>query len=250
MNGIKRQSSSSDAIVNNPLASSGMSAWYEALKKSYTRNYVYSEEPVFVHMSNIKRSGDVSMHSLHFQDFLEDDCRFLEFLLAMNDNFLMGDIKSDPNAKLCWSMPKTKEHFYLHGKFYIASAPIQVTRFPAPKVVNNDILAADYWEAERLRQWQKLDSPTRAMFTWPPRRETPKAAKIAFSCTSLEDMTSNSTARKPGSVQVAHDIAMDNFCLLIFKISAVEHFQYSNFPPQRNMYTIQGGDCTASEANP
>lgn len=45
MNGIKRQSSSSDAVVNNPLASSGMSAWYEALKKSYTRNYVYSEEP-------------------------------------------------------------------------------------------------------------------------------------------------------------------------------------------------------------
>ena len=57
---------------------------------------------VFVHMSNIKRSGDVSMHSLHFQDFLEDDCRFLEFLLAMNDNSLMGDIKSDPNVKLCW----------------------------------------------------------------------------------------------------------------------------------------------------
>lgn len=57
---------------------------------------------VFVHMSNIRRSGDVSMHSLPFQDFLEDDCRFLLFLLAMNDNLLMGDIKSDPNVKLCW----------------------------------------------------------------------------------------------------------------------------------------------------
>jgi hypothetical protein len=53
-------------------------------------------------MSNIRRSGDASMHSLHFQDFLEDDCRFLMFLLAMNDNLLMGDIKSDPNVKLCW----------------------------------------------------------------------------------------------------------------------------------------------------
>jgi hypothetical protein len=53
-------------------------------------------------MSNIRRSGDVSMHSLPFQDFLEDDCRFLLFLLAMNDNLLMGDIKSDPTVKLCW----------------------------------------------------------------------------------------------------------------------------------------------------
>ena len=53
-------------------------------------------------MSNIKRSGDASMHCLQFLSFLEDDPRFLQFPLAMNDNLLMGDIKSDPNANLSW----------------------------------------------------------------------------------------------------------------------------------------------------
>jgi len=233
------------------MASSGMTTWYERLRKSYTRNFVYSEEPVFVHMSNIRRSGDVSMHSLHFQEFLEDDCRFLMFLLAMNDNLLMGDIKSDPNVKLCWNMARTKEHFYLQGKFYIASAPIQVTRFPAPKIVDNDQSAADYWEAERCKQWRQLDKRTRAMFTWPASREAPKSDKIAFSCTSLDAMPASSTATgRPDPSRIVHDIAMDNFCLLIFKITAVEHFDYSAFPAQRTLYTLQGAECQVVEANP
>ncbi|KAI9280943.1 hypothetical protein BC943DRAFT_330164 [Umbelopsis sp. AD052] len=235
MNGVKRQSSSSDTWLTNPKASAGMAAWFERLKKSYTRNFVYSEEPVFVHMSNIRRSGDVSMHSLPFQDFLEDDCRFLLFLLAMNDNLLMGDIKSDPNVKLCWNMPKTKEHFYLKGKFYIASAPIQVTRFPPPKIVDSDVCAVDYWEAERSKQWKQLDKRTRATFTWPASREAPKSDNIAFSCLSLDALPSEPVKGKPEPLKIVHDIAMDNFCLLIFKISAVEHFDYSMFPAKRTV---------------
>lgn len=56
----------------------------------------------YVSMCNIKRSGDISMHCLQFRGFLKDDARFLKFTLAMNDNILMGDIKSDPNAKISW----------------------------------------------------------------------------------------------------------------------------------------------------
>lgn len=53
-------------------------------------------------MCNMKRSGDISMHCLPFRGFLKDDTRFLKFSLAMNDNILMGDIKSNPNAKISW----------------------------------------------------------------------------------------------------------------------------------------------------
>lgn len=45
MNGLKRSSSSSETWLTNPSTSAGMTAWYERLKKSYTRNFVYSEEP-------------------------------------------------------------------------------------------------------------------------------------------------------------------------------------------------------------
>ncbi|KAI7885854.1 hypothetical protein K492DRAFT_123235 [Lichtheimia hyalospora FSU 10163] len=166
-------------------------------------------------MSNIKRSGDASMHCLQFLSFLEDDPRFLVFPLAMNDNLLMGDIKSDPNANLCWMMPKSKEHYKLVGKFYIASAPIQVTRFPPPKIPASDLPAAEFWELERRKHWKAMDDKTRATYTWPSHGESPKADRIAFS--------------------LIHDIAMDNFCLLAFKISEVEYYDHSSFPQRRTV---------------
>ncbi|KAG0193962.1 Peptide-N(4)-(N-acetyl-beta- glucosaminyl)asparagine amidase [Apophysomyces sp. BC1034] len=198
-------------------------------------------------MSNIKRSGDVSMHCLHFQAFLEDDLRFFEFLLAMNDNHLMGDVKSDPNAQICWTMPKSKEYYKFKGKFYIASAPIQVTRFPPPKLPSSDLPPAEYWEAERKRQWRNLSDQVRATYTWPSCGDIPKSDSISFSCRSLQCMTEpnvssgffRTNSGRPstdGALQVVHDIAMDNFCLLVYKVTAVEHFNYGVFPPKRTFY--------------
>lgn len=133
-------------------------------------------------------------------------------------------------------MPKTKEYYVFKGKFYIASSPIQVTRFPPPKIIDDDTTSAhDYWEDQRIQQWNELDAPSRAMFTWPSRAETPKAADVAFSCQSL------STHDKT----LVHDIAMDNFCLLVFKVTDVEHFDYSVFPPKRLVclfYSVRKAD--------
>ncbi|GAA5809672.1 hypothetical protein MFLAVUS_003084 [Mucor flavus] len=181
---------------------------------------------IYLPMCNMKRSGDISMHCLSFHGFLKDDNRFFKFIVAMNDHILMGDIKSNPNAKVNWSMPNTKEYYNFKGKFYIASAPIQVTRFPPPKIMDDDCTAQEYWEEQRIQQWQELDQKTRAVFTWPSRAEVPKANNIAFSCQSLNDDTS-----------IIHDIAMDNFCLLVYKVTDVEYFDYSCYPPKRRFYT-------------
>ncbi|KAI9009401.1 hypothetical protein CLU79DRAFT_710962 [Phycomyces nitens] len=168
-------------------------------------------------MANIKRSGETSMHSLAFQSFVDEDARFLTFLLAMNNNSLMGDIRSDPQAKLCWMMPKSSEQYHFSGKFYIASSPTQVTRFPPPRV-SEQLPAAVYWETERRRQWSLMSNKTRASYTWPSQGETPKIGVAG----TPEEM-----------IKVVHDIAMDNFCLLVYKITRVDHLDYSVFPPKR-----------------
>lgn len=167
-------------------------------------------------MCNIKRSGEISMHNLKFNEML--DKGFLQFTFAMNDHILMGDIKSNPNAKINWTLTKTKEYYNFKGKFYIASAPIQVTRFPPPSTIHT----IDGWEQERLRQWKALDRETRATFTWPSRGEIPQSLPVSFSCSSLTTDPS-----------VVHDIALDNFCLLIYKVTDVEYFNYATFPPKR-----------------
>ncbi|CDH48695.1 hypothetical protein RO3G_13018 [Lichtheimia corymbifera JMRC:FSU:9682] len=257
------------------LASATPPPWFPMLKKSYTKNFLYAEDPVFLTMSNIKRSGDASMHCLQFLSFLDDDPRFLVFPLAMNDNLLMGDIKSDPNANLCWMMPKSKEYYKLVGKFYIASAPIQVTRFPPPKIPASDLPAAEFWELERRKHWKAMDDKTRATYTWPSRGEAPKADRIAFSCQSLDCLieqegtaargglfslrrnntapaSSSTTSPSTDQKQVIHDIAMDNFCLLAYKISEVEYYDHSSFPQRRTIYTysLKDNRWISKDANP
>lgn len=139
-------------------------------------------------------------------------------------------------------MPKTKEYFNFKGRFYIASAPIQVTRFPPPKITDDDEPASDFWEEQRLLQWKELDPKSRAIFTWPSRGDIPKASDVAFTCQSL----------KQNDTTVVHDIAMDNFCLLVYKVTDVEHFDYTSFPPKRTVYqlNIKENTWNIQAANP
>ena len=57
---------------------------------------------VYVQMTNLRRNGEPSLHNIRFQDFVKNDSRHLLFLMAFNDNQLHGDVKSNPNAQLCW----------------------------------------------------------------------------------------------------------------------------------------------------
>lgn len=148
-------------------------------------------------------------------------------------------------------MPKSKEYYKLTGRFYIASAPIQVTRFPPPKIPASELPAADFWENERTKQWKSLNSKMRAVFTWPSRGEVPRSDRIAFSCQSLDvtvqkqfsssnlagraSSSADEGSSKTDQLQVVHDIAMDNFCLLVYKINEVEYFDHSSFPPRRTV---------------
>lgn len=157
-------------------------------------------------------------------------------------------------------MPKSKEYYKLKGKFYIASAPIQVTRFPPPKIPSSDLPAAEFWELERRKHWKAMDDKTRATYTWPSHGEAPKADRIAFSCQSLECLieqeatsrgglfslkrSNTATASSTDQKQVIHDIAMDNFCLLAYKISEVEYYDYSSFPQRRMVKSFRIMLCT------
>ncbi|KAL1924857.1 uncharacterized protein VTP21DRAFT_4511 [Calcarisporiella thermophila] len=223
--------------------------WQKLLHQSFLRNYANEDETAYIQMSNIKRSGDVSMHSIVFQDFLKDDSRYLLFQLAVNDSHLMCDLKSTAKAELCWAMPKSKEHFYFSGRFYIASAPVQVTRYPPPRIISDlQEHSEDYWERERLRQWQRLNSRLRSRFTWPSSGDAPRNDK-AFACLHLDALSNDypNDAKK-----IIHSIALDNFALLIYKATSVTHFNYEVFPPRRTVYiynqTVHTWD--AIESNP
>lgn len=131
-------------------------------------------------------------------------------------------------------MQTTQEIYNLSGRFYITSSPKKITRFPAPKIITEETSSREYWESIRRQHWNSLSPQTRAIFTWPPSGEIPKNDKDAFKCLKLDSMldelnnNSNFTPEK-----VIHDLAFENFCILVFKVSEVVRFEYGIFPFKR-----------------
>lgn len=190
-------------------------------------------------------------------------------------------------------MPKSREYFHLTGKFYICSAPRQVTRFSPPVLPHvssqTEDLAAQrqisnhFWEGKRVEQWRTLPPKVRASYTWPMAGSVPKGPATSFQCLAMEDMApaelppmspigrsnnrdsvtsqdgafSFSSPSSPSSVtsfqplspisasqnrlrndnpaKILHDIALDNFCLLVFRPLEIVHFESSPLPPKRTV---------------
>ncbi|KAG0041851.1 hypothetical protein BGZ83_001233 [Gryganskiella cystojenkinii] len=311
----------------NLLGPDGWPAWTQVLQKAHKTNYGRSEDPIYLHLASKTRLGAVTLLAVQFQDFLQEDGRYLLFLMSMTDQNLLSTVQSNQTGQLAWQMPKSREYFHLTGKFYICSSPRQVTRY-TPPVLNATPGNADaaqrqlsnqFWESKRVEQWKKLPAKTRASFTWPVTGSTPRAPAAAFQCLAMEDLTdavtprtggnnrdslmsqdgaSNASVSSPSSpvssiasfrsrwntgasttnsaaeqetplspttgpksptvgirndnpAKILHDIALDNFCLLVFKPLDIVHFESSPLPPKRTIYTTDAaGQWAVSEANP
>ncbi|GJJ71922.1 hypothetical protein EMPS_04279 [Entomortierella parvispora] len=319
----------------NLLGPDGWPAWTQVLQKAHKANYGRSEDPIYLHLASKTRLGAVTLLAVQFQDFLQEDGRYLLFLMSMTDQNLLSTVQSNQAGQLAWQMPKSREYFHLTGKFYICSAPRQVTRYTPPVLPHilgstapgaadaaQRQVSGQFWENKRVEHWRKLPAKTRASFTWPVTGSTPRAPPTAFQCLAMEDLTdavtakgkagnrdsqmsqdgttntsvsspsspvssiasfrsrwntgasTNSTAsaadqdaplsptattvggakvgiRNDNPAKILHDIALDNFCLLVFKPLDIVHFESSPLPPKRTIYTTDAaGQWAMTEANP
>jgi hypothetical protein len=177
-------------------------------------------------------------------------------------------------------MPKSQESWTFTGKFYIVSAPTMSHRYGSPprRINIPDAQTADeFWEEERQRQWKRLNPQTRASFTWPPSgdlkdgkelsvydtKKELNGIEVGFKYMKLECLDENklkkvdvitrnngSTTRrgneevtkltKEEELRCAYNAALDNFCLLVFKVSNVELFEPSaQSPPTRKLFQYE-----------
>ncbi|KAG0325468.1 hypothetical protein BG004_003197, partial [Podila humilis] len=287
----------------NMLGHDAWPTWTQVLQKSYKANYGRSEDPVYLHLASKTRLGAVTLLAVQFQDFLQEDGRYLLFQMSITDQNLLSTIQSNQTGQLAWQMPKSREYFHLTGKFYICSAPRQVTRYAPPVLPHISSVTEDqtaqrqqstqFWEVKRVEQWRKLPPKIRASYTWPTTGILPKSPATSFQCLAMEDMTtqkqasgnnrdsvmsqdgspnpSMSSPSSPSSVtsfrsrwnsgsisgavdemtsptssstaanklrndnpqKILHDIALDNYCLIVFKPLDIVHFESGLLPPKR-----------------
>ena len=66
-------------------------------------NYqLYSMKKVYLHLASKTRLGAVTLLAVQFQDFLQEDGRYLLFLLSMTDQNLLSTIQSNQVGQLAW----------------------------------------------------------------------------------------------------------------------------------------------------
>ncbi|KAI9136068.1 hypothetical protein BKA69DRAFT_232708 [Paraphysoderma sedebokerense] len=220
--------------------------FYPVLLQSFEGNYGRSKEirePVYVQFAMARRNGYPVMHNAIFADFLQEDHRYLMFM-ASKDSPLLSDLRSNNVADICWTMPKTKEQF----RFFV------------------------FWENERQKQWKRLSTSLRATFTWPASGEK-KQDNTGYEVTSLKHLVDASSTvanapptpplssligglvgapgKKIEDEKISHDIALDNFCLVVVKVSFLDHLVWSTHPPSRTQYECgKDGFWSIQEVNP
>ncbi|KAG0365286.1 hypothetical protein BGZ54_006689 [Gamsiella multidivaricata] len=284
----------------NLLGPDGWPAWTHVLQKAHKTNYGRSDDPVFLHLASKTRLGAVTLLAVQFQDFLQEDGRYLLFQMSMTDQNLLSTIQSNQVGQLAWQMPKSREYFHLTGKFYICSAPRQVTRYTPPVLPHvsgsTEDLAAQrqvsnqFWEGpasafqclamEDMTQQDAPKSPIGSSNNrdslmsqdgTPNPMSSPSSPSSVASFRSrwnafsgsipagaadtdaapLSPVSAQNKIRNDNPAKILHDIALDNFCLLVFKPLDIVHFESSPLPPKRTIYTTDAaGQWTTNEANP
>ncbi|KAI8892908.1 hypothetical protein BC833DRAFT_610300 [Globomyces pollinis-pini] len=183
----------------------------------------------------------------------------------------MGVLKSSSNHEVLWSF--MKDSYTLTGKMYIIASPKFSHRLGTPSKRLAPEVGPEFWEEQRLKQWKLLSKDYRATFSWPVSGEINKIAEgaswsaykglntikasygqdVGYQYTSLEclefkqlslsELNEMENGEKPltpkQQLENVHQMAYDNFCILVFKPSRVDHItKPKSGVPVRNIFTL------------
>ncbi|KAJ3025924.1 UNVERIFIED_CONTAM: hypothetical protein HDU68_006454 [Siphonaria sp. JEL0065] len=212
---------------------------------------------------------------LSFLDFVGSDPRALVFAAATRNQELTSVVKGKSDAhELVWSIGD--ETFSLSGKAAVVVSSSLAGRFgsgPRNIALPSNLTSDDFWQTERARLWKELSPSYRASWTWPNSAEKRSTNDVnalsstlqkssirssvsvlpnSFAVTSLNAIDP-SDASLPEDLKMTHLAAFDNFCLLVFRVTKVEHFIYNTKDgiPVRNLYTCaRDGQWNVESLNP
>ncbi|KAJ3402487.1 hypothetical protein CcCBS67573_g02281 [Chytriomyces confervae] len=267
--------------------------WSDKFKQAYKANYSTSAsgrdrsrgQPV---LASTRTDGSAKAQAITYLDGVSHDPRALIFAGATRNQELMSVVKQNQAHELLWQMPKTGEMFLLTGKMFIVCSSSLSGRFGSgPKNINlPDPLpvfppgnpfpptADDYWQSERERLWKELSPAYRASFTWPnpgdsksdaitqpmeqmkvqdrgSARNSLPAMSFDYKRTKLE--IPSATSKADEDTTLVYNMALDNFCLLIFRVLKVEHLSFASNDgvPQRQLYLpTRDGQWSVESLNP
>ncbi|KAJ3301892.1 hypothetical protein HDV03_000259 [Kappamyces sp. JEL0829] len=254
--------------------------WLNRLKDAEKKHR--GRDQTYITCASLSIDNTPKISQLAFRDFLSGT-NLLVFSINARNSAVMALMKGSGTHELFWAFPDGQS-FTMTGRIYVVSSPRLYSHFGTPK--KSIVSHADsdgFWESQRLAHWKALSKGYRASFTWPvPGDIQPDGQHVdvavdakhiaqksgldayGFRFTSLDYIAPASPApasvmqgvfskapRDTDETNVAHTLALDQFCLLVFKPLALDYSQAKgSAPSQRQIYSIKHGKWVYYSAYP
>ncbi|WP_460311435.1 pyridoxamine 5'-phosphate oxidase family protein [Aliiglaciecola aliphaticivorans] len=187
--------------------------WLNKLKGVINDNQALPESK-YLQLATINQENQPEVRTVVFRGFLE----------TTGSLFIHTDIRSkkiqhmavNNHAQICWYFSQSREQYRLTGNLQAITA--QSTQ-----------------QSLRIQQWQKLSEAAKQSYFW----DTP--GEIL----ALDDKFQPQANQNKPTQQMS-----DNFCLLIFSVTEVDHLQLQTTPHIRKRFVFNRHGWQACRVNP
>lgn len=177
-----------------------LAPWRTPLARALHRNRALAYARYF-QLASLRPNGRPANRTVVFRGFWEPTNQLK--IIADRRSEKIDQLQRQPWAEACWYFPKTREQFRLSGSL---------------KRVLADESDAALLKARQM-QWHDLSDGARLQFAWPDPKQ-PRAA-TGFEPPPADPLT-----------------PPDNFCLLLFDPTEVDHLELRGEPQNRCLYRL------------
>ncbi|MGB2925888.1 MAG: Npun_F5749 family FMN-dependent PPOX-type flavoprotein [Limnothrix sp.] len=192
-----------------------LAPWRSPLSRAIHRNRSQAHHRFF-QLATVTPAGLPANRTVVFRGFVEQT----------NQLKIIGDRRSEKichlaqnnRAEIAWYFTKTREQFRLAGSI---------------QIISHQTIDSPFF-AERKHTWQSISDSARAQFLWPDPAAAREEDSAQFSPTVVNPET-----------------PAENFVLLIFEPTEVDHLELCGDPQNRWLYHLRSADWwEKTEVNP
>ncbi|MDO6692160.1 pyridoxamine 5'-phosphate oxidase family protein [Aliiglaciecola sp. 3_MG-2023] len=187
--------------------------WLKKLQGVLNDNQALPESK-YLQLATINHKNQPEVRTVVFRGFLETTGSLLIHTDIRSKK--IQDIAANNHAQICWYFSQSREQFRFTGS-------IQV------------ITAQSKQQSLRLQHWQQLSESAKQSYFW----DTP--GEILALDDEFQSHANQSNPTQPMS---------DNFCVLLFSVTEVDHLQLKPTPHIRNRFVFNRHGWQAYKVNP
>ncbi|GAC16981.1 pyridoxamine 5'-phosphate oxidase family protein [Aliiglaciecola lipolytica] len=182
--------------------------WLERLQSSIFENQSRPESK-YLQLATVNQKNHPEVRTLVFRECLESSSTLIMHTDIRSDK--ISQIHTQNCAQICWYFSVTREQYRFTGSIKIIDA------------------SQDDKQSQRKQHWLSLSTPAKTSYFW----QTPGESL------ALNQAKQSDEVNRYNIINDDNDSISDNFALLSFAVSEVDHLQLNTTPHTRKRYQLK-----------